>query len=250
MNTSTPGNEVLMRYLDGECSPGEINEVENRLASDPEFRQAYENLLVAREAIRQYSIRDTVKRAIQQEKNTVPALVRSISGANVWKRFAAVAASLLLIAGAWFLYSFFNLSNEKLYREHYISYQVSTTRGTDNGSTIEALYRTEQYQQLITRYRENPDSSPTLNFYSAMSYFQLSQPAAAIEPLEYLARAESPAHPYREDADYYLALAYLHNRDYDAALTRFRSIYEDPEHAYHQRVDRRLLRKLKWLKWK
>jgi tetratricopeptide (TPR) repeat protein len=55
---------------------------------------------------------------------------------------------------------------------------------------------------------------------------------------------------FNDEAEYYLALTYIRNKDYDYALDILKDIKDDPEHYYHQKVTSKLIRQVKLLKWR
>jgi hypothetical protein len=55
---------------------------------------------------------------------------------------------------------------------------------------------------------------------------------------------------FSDEAEYYLALSYIRNRDYDLAIPILEKIKDHPIHIYHEKVDAKLIRKIKMLKWR
>ena len=55
---------------------------------------------------------------------------------------------------------------------------------------------------------------------------------------------------FRDEAEYYLALTYIRNRDFDFALDLLRNIAENQGHLYNKQVTVNLIRQVKLLKWR
>jgi tetratricopeptide (TPR) repeat protein len=55
---------------------------------------------------------------------------------------------------------------------------------------------------------------------------------------------------FLDETEYYLALAYIRNKDFDFALGLLRNIKDDKDHLYNKRVTARLINKVKMLKWR
>jgi tetratricopeptide (TPR) repeat protein len=85
-----------------------------------------------------------------------------------------------------------------------------------------------------------------------MSYLELKNPAKAIEAFRGIVSTnETDAGKiWQDETEYYLALAYIANRDYDFALELLEKIKQEPAHTYHERVSAKLIRQVKALKWR
>ncbi|MBD0333059.1 MAG: tetratricopeptide repeat protein, partial [Chitinophagaceae bacterium] len=80
-----------------------------------------------------------------------------------------------------------------------------------------------------------------------ISYLQLNNLSSAISVLAPITVRENN---FKQDAEYYLALAYLKNEDYDKALDLMQAIKSNPQHVYHQKFSDKFIRKVRMLKWK
>ena len=253
MDNSTQYNdELLVRYLDNELTEEEKLDMEARLTSEASLRQQLEDLRIAREAVRLYGIRNQVSVIHREMVKKGQAPVRKItSSRRVLKYSMSVAAGIVLLIGAFMAYNFFSLSADKVYSSNYRQYELSTVRGNTEESGAVKAYREKKFREVIS-INEAGDSSITAGFLAAMSRLELNNPAEAIPGLEKLVELNSQlSQPlFRDEAEYYLALAYIKNRDHDLAIPLLEKIKDDPRHLYHEKVDRKLLRKVKLLKWR
>jgi hypothetical protein len=55
---------------------------------------------------------------------------------------------------------------------------------------------------------------------------------------------------FKDESEYYLSLALVQYKDYKAALPLMQKINKDPNHLYHEKISSKLIRKVKWLKWR
>ena len=86
--------EILELYILGLASDEQIKIVEDRLSSDIDYKNEYENLLALKQALRlhdQYKEKKEYLKSLNKEKVTLQSLTTN------YKRIFAVAASIVLI---------------------------------------------------------------------------------------------------------------------------------------------------------
>jgi len=245
-------SEALVRYLDGELTGIEKESLEQQLAADPVLQQEYENLRLTRESIRYYGLQQKVAGLHGQMMEEVKTPARMIGPAAKIIRYSiAVAASVILLVGGFLAYDFYTLSPTKIFASNYQSYELSNVRD-GNGqalSPVEKAYQAKNYQQVIKLVQQSDSITVKETFLAAMSYEELGNNTGAIENYKKVI-AESGANGVRDAAEYYLALAYIRNKDYDFALELLRKIKDDPDHLYHTKITGKLIRQVKMLKWR
>ena len=256
MDNSTPGlDEQLVLYLDGSLEGAEKAALERLLETDPAVQAAYGRLQEARAAVQYYGIQ-------QQVAALHGGMMRELRGGNhrgaaVRKMFRygmAAAASLLLILGTYLGYQFFRLSPDRVFSAHYRHYEAVTMRGnnvTENRDLLVA-YQNGRYQEVTGRVDTMQRPSQQERFLGAMSAMESRDDTRAIRWLQEIisVNQRAPEPLLNDEAEYYLALTYIRNKDFDFALTLLEKIKDDPGHTYHSRVDRKLIRKVRWLKWR
>lgn len=256
MDNSTPDmNELLVQYLDGELQGDEKQSLEQQLAADAALQQQFDSLLLTRESVRYYGLKEKVTgihQQMMQEMNAAP--VKKIGGTKRIVRYAmSIAASLLLLIGGYFAYQFFNLSAEKVYRANYQPYELSASRDANTAETAaEKAYREGNYKEVMRINTAKEDVSVKAVFLSGTAAMQLKDYPKAISSFTTVLEANKTAAVkiLNDEAEYYLALSYIHNRDYDYALELLNKIKEDPAHTYNAKVTRKLIRQVKLLKWR
>jgi tetratricopeptide (TPR) repeat protein len=255
MDNSTQGtNDLLVRYLDGELAEAEKQKLEARLDVDVELQEELAALRAAREAVKQYGLREQVAGIHRQVMQEMRIPQRQRLGGNIRRviRFSiSVAASIILIVGAILALNFFSLSPSRVFTDNYHSYELPTTRsGQADESAVEQAYRSKNYYEVTRRVPLAGNLKD--QFLVGMSYLELKNPARALESFrEIMSTNDSNrSNILQDETEYYLALAYIANGDYDFSLELLEKIKQEPSHTYHERVSAKLIRQVKALKWR
>lgn len=247
-NNITP--DTLIQYLDNELDPDYRLYVESQVASDPELGQLLERLRLAREAFVQYARKEAVGRvhrqAMQEKKQTSGKVVK-MDWMRTTLRVAVVVLVLVLIAG---IVQYNLLDRDRLYANHYSQYTLSIPRGDSSISEAERAYRTHNMQQVISLYESRVQ--PQEHFLAGQAYLAVNEPQKAVAAFDAQLNANAALQfkPYQDDAEYYLALAYLKSGNTEKALPIFERIHRTEAHAYNEEVSGWFLTQLRWLKAK
>ena len=164
-----------------------------------------------------------------------------------------VAASVLLIVVCIVVYNFYRLSSDRLFAENYTAYELTTTveENDSTGSKIEKAYREKNYAEVI---KLNASSVLTVKdiFLTAMSFLETNDPSRAISNFQVvIADVKDDKNSALKDAtEYYMALAYLKNNDYDQAIELMNTIHDNSSHLYSKKFSRKYINKIKRLKWR
>jgi predicted negative regulator of RcsB-dependent stress response len=256
MDNSTQMDEQLMKYVDGLMQPGEKVDFENLLAGNPVLKSELDNLLLAKSAVQAFGLKNKVGEIHQQMmkelKTETP--VKNISGIRKIIRFSvALAASVLLVFVGIEGYNFYQLSPNKLFNENYTPYELGTTRdpGVQTETKIEKAYRENNFTEVI---RLNANSVLTIKdiFLTGVSFLETGETAKAISSFQLVLIdiKDDKSSALKESTEYYLALAYLKNRDFDQAIELMNTIQENPTHLYKSKFSRKYINRVKRLKWR
>lgn len=181
------------------------------------------------------------------EKPASPGLVRPI----MLRRILRVAAVLLLVASGWFTFLVASTSGESLYRELYQPFSLNTERGLEPGASNDLLDRFKQgdYPGVIASYETVKDPSNREQFLAAYACQATGDFKRSIPLLRAILdrNRRSGLMLYQDDAEYFLGLALVREKEYKAAAKIFSSIANSPDHTYHHRVNRWLLIRLRLL---
>ncbi|SHF45806.1 tetratricopeptide repeat protein [Flavisolibacter ginsengisoli] len=246
MDESLHNNQTIINYLDGLMNPEEQAAFEKQMTQDPALKEQVESLRVAVEAVRQSATRErvsTIHQEMMKELKTQqsPAKVTGISRVLRYTIGAAAAVLILFIGIQTFRY----LSNTpgKLYNETFVDYSLSSVRGAgDNASLVENDYRTQAYNDVI-KDASKAGLSQKDSFLVAISYLKTGNLPTAITWLEQV----NASSPFAKDAQFYLSLAYLKNKNYSEALGMMRIIRNDANHPYHENISGELVEKVRKL---
>jgi predicted negative regulator of RcsB-dependent stress response len=211
--------------------------------------------LAAREAVKMFGLQQKVSGIHQQMMQEIQTPVRKISSTRRIIRYSiAVAASVVLIVGSIIGYNFYTLSSGKVFASNYQSYELSTVRdgGNQELTPVETAYRGSDYKKVTELYATGNTNSVKETFLAAMSYVELGNSTKAIDELKKVIADNETAKTslFKDEAEYYLALTCIRNRDYDFALEQLRNIIDNPEHLYYKKVTTKLIRQVKMLKWR
>lgn len=255
MDNSTHNmSEKLVQYLDGDMTGSEQNAMTMQLQADGELKGQYESLLVTREAVKLYGLKEQVAAVHRQVMEELKAPVRKISQARRVIRYSiAVAASVILVAAGIWGYNFYTLSSNKVFASNYSSYELGTIRGQqEQASAIEKAYRAKDYKQVTALYSSNAAAPVQDEFLAAMSFVEIQDNVKAIQAFKKVQMDNEAAKTelFKDETDYYLALTYIRNGDYDFALDLLRKIRDDQQHTYHEKISAKLIRQVKLLKWR
>ncbi len=255
MDNSTPEmSEKLIQYLDGELGGSEKVSLEEQLNTDKSLQHELATLKLAREAVKMYGLRKQVSHIHDQMRDEMQQPTRKIRPTNKILRYSiSVAASLVLLIGGYLVYNFFTLSPDKVFASSYQSYSLVTVRdGNTNETSAEKAYGDKNYKEVLRLHDAGEDLTTKGKFLCGAAALELQDYSKANkcfkEVLEANKQTQQPV--LNDEAEYYLSLSYVRNKDYDYALELLNKIQGDPNHLYRAKVTGKLIRQVKMLKWR
>lgn len=237
-------DETLMRYLDGEMDGAEREMFESQLQTDSALKQRLESLLVAIASVQQYGTAEKVKSVhaeMMQELSSVHKEGKVVPMRRFVQYSLAIAASVIIILVGVNIFTS-QPSSEKLYNEAFVDYDVSGVRGGESQDDIAKLYQ-------LHNYKEVTEKSTSRNLVSkdslliGLSFLQQNKLTDAINWF----KAISVQGSTKDDAEFYLALAYLKNKNYDEALKLIEQIHSNAGHVYHHQFSEAYINKVQKL---
>jgi tetratricopeptide (TPR) repeat protein len=162
-----------------------------------------------------------------------------------------VAASVLLIIVCILAINFYRLSSDRLFAEKYSVYQLTPTRSDSIKSKIEKAYGERNYAEVISINKSSVLSVKDI-FLTGMSYLETNDLTKAISSYQVVIADEKDRKSIqlKDTAEYYLALAYLKNNDYDQAIELMNMIHDNSSHQYKNKFSHKYINKIKRLKWR
>jgi tetratricopeptide (TPR) repeat protein len=234
-----PNNEILIDYLDKGLNQEESNQAENLVKNDIQAASDMEYLKLAIETVRLDAISERVS-AIRQsftknQTSTEPAktIVRSM-----YTTAMRIAAIFILFIGAAVIYKYISVNNQSVYNKQFTAYELSNTRGLETSDAEAEAYRNKNWNEVVSLYNRENNKSNKSSFLAAMSEMQLNHFPQAVAIFESILNTKSGDNSFREEAEYYLSLAYLMNHEENKAARLFEKIKADTSHTYYPLVSK------------
>ena len=175
--------------------------------------------------------------------------VKTTSLPEVTRVLLAVTGAVLLVLLILGSYRFYRLSPQTLYTQTYIEYNLSEEGDYLLGATpVEIAYREGKYDSVARESKKKQPFTDLDYLLIGLAHMHRKDFSAAIEPLRLVNLWNES--DYKQEGEFYLALAYLRNKDYDKALELMDHIRRNPEHVYYDRITRKLVRNVRILKWR
>jgi len=249
MDNNESYTEKLVQYLDGDLTGAELEDVERQLAEKKELQQELDNLSLAKKAVQSYGLKARVASVHQQmmqelKEDELPAESKIYPFIRTTLKYAASILLLLSLTGTYF---YLTSSSAKLYKDNYVPYQLSVTRGESTSSALEKEFIAKNYTGVISTFKSLPNPTNKDYFLVAQVYQLTGEPNKAIRYYRLLSGNSVTDNSFKDDAEYYLALAYLENNDPVAAKPIFEKIHADPDQLYHDNISYWTLLKVKLL---
>ncbi|GAA4730252.1 tetratricopeptide repeat protein [Flavisolibacter ginsenosidimutans] len=246
MDETLYNDELLIRYLDGELSAEEKTALEERLHTDKALQEQLVHLQVAVQAVKYLGTTERVQAVHAEMMKELKATNKGkvVPFSKLVRYTMAVAASILVLFVGVRLYLNAQLSPEKLYNESFVDFNVSAARGSnENFSEIEKHYQQKAYEAVIGDVRSvNMDAKDSL--LVGLAYLHQNRTPQAIGIFQRLANS---ANNFQQDAEFYLSLSYLKNKEYSKALPLMEKIKNTPSHLYREYVTEKVIEKTKKL---
>lgn len=238
-------DETIMRYLDGEMEETEKESFELQLQTDGALKQRLESLQVAIASVQQYGTAEKVKsvhREMMQELSSVHKEGKVVPMRRFVKYSLAIAASVIIILVGVNIFTSSQPSSEKLYSEAFVDYDVSGVRGSENQTDIAKLYQDHNYNAVVEKAKvQNLAQKDSLLI--GLSFLHQDKLPEAINWF----KAMSVQVSTKDDAEFYLALAYLKNKNYNEALKLMEQIHSNANHVYQNQFSEAYINKVKKL---
>jgi hypothetical protein len=264
---------IIALYLQGQLEGEALDQFKLKMAWDEKFKHEVElqraiikNMSVVgrnelRLQLKQYH-RDIISETPEYIVEEQPLMTveedhrlyeheRIIGGKKMRWLLAASVIGVFMIVGLRYYASF---SSGNIFEEKFAPYVLHTTRAPRFAQEITSLYRAGDFEAYLSKYKMKPVRSLEEVFLAGNAYLVKAQSVKAIESFRQLIdqneRLAWENQRYYEEAEYFLALAYLQNNDPDSAEPLFQKIAGSPKHPYHREVGTGFLWKVKVVKFK
>ncbi len=229
--------ELLIRYIDGDLSAGEKELVESALNSSPDLQKKLHDLQLAIFATRRLGDIEKVKNVHQQMMQEFQSTDKRTPVRKMIRLSVAVAASILLVFFTWRYFQSAAVDANRMYNQAYVEFDVNATRNQDQKTEIQKAYASKEYNRISKLVPVSEMDSLLI----ALSYLHQNQTVNAISLLQVLQKGNGE---YQPDAEFYLSLAYLKNKEYGKAYELAQSIHNNPRHLYKDQFSDSFIKQL------
>lgn len=203
-------------------------------------------------AVQQYNLVKQVQLVHQQFINTAKTTTQlqeaKVIRMSPVKMMMRIAAAVVLLLTSLTAVQYFTSTGSSFYHNLNEDYIVNNTRDGQQASAIIEAYQSGNYKRTIELFEQINNPGNRELFITANSLMQLNNTTRSIELyLQILNNNRTVAQKfYQDEAEYYLAMAYLKNNETDKALPILTQIADDKNHTYHDKIDKWTLFKMKW----
>ena len=211
-NISSDEMKQMEDFRMGRLSEEERKQFLQKLKTDLSFKEKFEEFKFLMEGIEESALREKLNEFHEEIHIKMPGGGKLFN--KVSFRIFLIAASLVLVIGAYFLF-FAADSNEKIFDKYFTPDRgLATTMGraADNYEFYEAMvkYKRKNYKEALEKWEILLAKAPendTLNYFIGLAHLSLGDAKDAVLYLDKI-RNDSDSYFY-EDTHYYLALAYI-----------------------------------------
>lgn len=227
--------EYIENYLNGKLDSKDLQEFEQRLQTEPEFKAKVEEIKSVLIGIETQALKEQLHVFHEDiDTKTTNSKIHNIKAHTFnWKRLL-IAAALIIAAGSfWFLNE---NSNERLYAKYFSPDPglPTTMSSTADYEFYEAMvnYKQGDYKTAISKWETLQVKKPqndTLNYFIGVAHLANKNEESAISFLEKVSK--NPEFVFVNDAYYYLGLAYLKTENIDKAKASLQNSTLENSHA-------------------
>ncbi len=227
-------SEILIDYLDKQLNREESGQVEEMIRRDRAVAREYQYLRLAVDTVRRDAIQARVS-AVRQSAEYHPARTVKAEGAvlrSLYTTSLRIAAVLLLFLVSAVVYKYISVNPESVYNRQFNGYELGTLRGPEAQDGQSEAYRNKNWNEVVADY--NAEHNPTRKsvFLAAMAQMELARFPQAVALFEKILNAGAGNDSFREEAEYYGALAYLRNHQESKGIALLARIQATPSHTY------------------
>ncbi len=177
--------EILIRYMDNELTPEEKAVITEQLQQDAILNERYQLLLAAKQAIRMNGLKQRVQALHKEHELQAKELEQEkiASGTSFFKTFMRIAAVFIIAVTGYGVFEFASTNDQSVYKDHFLSYELSVNRGLGTTNTIDSLYTAKSYAGVIEAFNTKQNKSQQDYFLAAQCYLQLNNAGKAIQKL-------------------------------------------------------------------
>jgi hypothetical protein len=229
-----PSKEILIDYLDHQLNQQDTDQVETMIKNDKSLADELQYLNMAIDTVRLNTINDKVF-AVRRSLKNISELTETPANngiRRIYKMSMRVAAGFILLIGMAALYKYLTVSNLSVYEKQFTSYDLSNMRGQETQDAEVGAYLNKNWSEVLTIFQKENNKSNKSVFLAAMAEMQLNNFSHAVTLFENILNNTGDS-SFREEAEYYLSLAYLMNHEINKSIRLINKIKSDTSHTYY-----------------
>jgi tetratricopeptide (TPR) repeat protein len=147
-------------------------------------------------------------------------------------------AGLIILFEFMAIYNYMTISPNKIFRANYQPYELHVVRGANEKSPIRKAYKDGKMDSVIWDFNSINSPQPEEFLLAGIAYLESGKPTKAIETFKamMLKNTNSNTDYFEDDAEYYLAMSYLDNKQPEMAMPIFEKIYANADNPYNSNV--------------
>ena len=220
-------NELIEKYLDDSLSPAEQSAFDEAM-KDPSFR---ESLLFRAKLLDELNAQFD-QEILEQIKRSSKSKTTEYNKQNTFQylqAFKIAAAILLLLTAIYFINPYGKANHDKQFDQYMIDYPVELVERGGTSDDIKSqekykatlkvalkAYSENRYEEAIESFEKIEDPDQKLQLNLASSYLRTKSTSKAIEILRPLCSSRDAK--VADNANWYLALAYVQQNDIQRAI--------------------------------
>ena len=241
----SPSNEqILIDYLDNILDGEDRQQAEKLIGDDAAAAKELADLQFSVELVREVGVLEQVQevrnsfaagaKLVPMQKKENGAVVRSFSR-NVFR----VAAMVVVILGAASVYKYSNTTTASIFNENYASYELTSSRGTNNDGDLETAYRNKNWTGAETAFSQLTAKTAKSWFLAGMASMELKKYDQATayfkEVIKINSNSSEPV--YQDEAEYYQAMSWLAAQHPAEGLAILKKIRSDKDHLFYKKAN-------------
>lgn len=254
MNNRPELNDLLDQWAKREISFEELATLSEATGAE----SLREEAALHREAIslvQRYGIRNTIAEAHNRymQQREVPAKQAKVIGITPRKLLVSATAAAAILTGIYLSQGMLAVNPERVYNNSFQDYYVNTERSTgqvSSGEAITELFRGENYTGVAQQFGKLTEVSNKERFLAGYAHLKTGNYAAAASLFSQMIETnqKNGSAYFQDEAEYYLAMAYLKTGMSAKAYPLLQAIHDNKEHTYNGVVDKWTLLRMKWFK--
>ncbi len=216
--------ETVERYHNDTMPKAERLSFEARLQTDAEFKTLVDDIQLLLFGIEEQALKEKLEDFHEALSEPIKIKKRAPNRMMTFTWFGVAATIILLVGIFWFLRE---PSNSRLYAQYFRPDPglPTTMSSTENFAFFDAMvnYKQGQYDKAIDKWmvlHEKEPQNDTINYFLGVAYLADKKEERAIDYLEEVANGDQDA--FKNDAYYYLGLAYLKAENVEEARKNFK----------------------------